>query len=138
VFTENYRHDPIGDESSHYDGFQLGEFSPTTGAIEISYNYFESIPSGIGVTDLVFAINHSELEIAVIGNYIGEHGWYTLRAYNETRLVVRDNVFDEDVPWVALLDSPGPHVIGCNHFTDGSEVSVEDVAGDGFGFEPCA
>jgi hypothetical protein len=129
VFTRNYRHDPLGDGTTHLDGFQLGEFDVTTGDFEISYNYFDAIPDGIGVTDLVFATNFSEMHIDVIGNYISEHGWYTLRAYNKATLTVEDNTIDVKVPWAALLESSGPHYFACNFFTDGSPVTAADIAG---------
>lgn len=129
VFTRNYRHDPLGDETSHLDGFQLGEFDVTTGDFEISYNYFDEIPDGIGVTDLVFATNFSEMHIDIIGNYISEHGWYTLRAYNEATFTVEDNTIDVGVPWVALLESPGPHHFACNFFTNGTPVTAANIAG---------
>jgi hypothetical protein len=129
IFTRNYRHDPLGDSTTHLDGFQLGEFEVTTGGILISFNYFDEIPDGIGVTDLVFATNHSEMHISVIGNYISEHGWYTLRAYNEATLTVLGNTFASSVNWVALLNSPGPHHFGCNFFTDGSPVTAANIAG---------
>jgi len=129
VFTRNYRHDPLGDSSSHLDGFQLGEFDVTTGDVEISYNYFDEIPDGIGVTDLIFATNHAEVHIDVTGNYIAEHGWYTLRAYNEATLSVVGNTIEAGVNWVALLNSPGPHHFACNYFTDGTPVTAADIAG---------
>lgn len=129
VFTRNYRHDPLGDSSSHLDGFQLGEFDVTTGDLEISYNYFDEIPNGIGVTDLIFATNDAEVHIDVTGNYIAEHGWYTLRAYNEATLSVVDNTIEAGVNWVALLNSPGPHHFACNYFTDGTPVTAADIAG---------
>lgn len=129
VFTRNYRHDPIGDSSTHLDGFQLGEFDVTTGNLEISYNYFDEIPDGIGVTDLVFATNFSEMHIDIVGNYISTHGWYTLRAYNQASFTVVENTIDVDVPWAALLESPGPHHFACNFFTDGSPVTAANVAG---------
>lgn len=138
VFTRNYRHDPLGDESSHLDGFQLGEFGVTTGNMEISYNYFDEIPDNIGVTDLVFATNFAEVHIEVTGNYIAEHGWYTLRAYNEARLDVRDNTIQKGVNRVALLNAPGPHFFKCNFFDDGSPVRPDDIAGGGaLTFEAC-
>ena len=138
VFTRNYRHTPLGDSSSHYDGFQLGEFSRTYGEMEISYNYFETIPDGIGVTDLVFATNESEVDISVVGNYIGEHGVYTLRAYNEATLTIRDNTFAPGITNVALLSAPGPHHFGCNVFSDGTTVTADHVAGsDTAMFESC-
>lgn len=138
VFTRNYRHDPLGDESSHLDGFQLGEFGVTTGKMEISYNYFDEIPDNIGVTDLVFATNFAEVEIAVTGNYIAEHGWYTLRAYHQATLDVRNNTIEAGVNRVALLDSPGPHFFACNFFDDGSPVMPEDIAGStGVTFGTC-
>lgn len=129
VFTRNYRHDPLGDSSSHLDGFQLGEFEVTTGDFEISYNYFDEIPDGIGVTDLIFATNFSEMHIDLIGNYISEHGWYTLRAYNEATLTVVDNTVESGVNWVALLNSDGPHHFACNFFTDGTPITADDIAG---------
>ncbi len=129
IFTRNYRHDPLGDSSSHLDGFQLGEFGVTTGDFEISYNYFDEIPDGIGVTDLIFATNFSEMHIDVVGNYIAEHGWYTLRAYNEATLNVVDNTIAESVNWVALLNSDGPHHFACNFFTDGSPITADHIAG---------
>ena len=129
VFTRNYRHDPIGDGSTHLDGFQLGEFDVTTGDLEISYNYFDEIPDGIGVTDLVFATNFSEMHIDIVGNYISAHGWYTLRAYNQASFSVIDNTIETGVHRAALLDSPGPHHIACNFFSDGSPVTAEDIAG---------
>jgi hypothetical protein len=129
VFTRNYRHDPLGDSSTHLDGFQLGEFATTTGDMEISYNYFDEIPDGIGVTDLIFATNFSEMHIDVVGNYISQHGWYTLRAYNEATLSVVDNTIESGVNWVALLNSSGPHHFACNYFTDGSPVTASDIAG---------
>ena len=129
VFTRNYRHDPLGDSDTHLDGFQLGEFGVTIGDLEISYNYFDAIPDGIGVTDLIFATNFSEMHIDVIGNYISEHGWYTLRAYNESTLTVVDNTIETGVNWVALLNSPGPHHFACNFYTDGSPVDASDIAG---------
>jgi hypothetical protein len=129
TFTRNYRHDPLGDSSSHLDGFQLGEFGVTTGDFEISYNYFDEIPDGIGVTDLIFATNFSEMHIDVIGNYISAHGWYTLRAYNLAELTVINNTIETGVNWVALLNSPGPHHFACNFFTDGTPVSPDDIAG---------
>ncbi|MDJ0925785.1 MAG: S-layer homology domain-containing protein [Acidimicrobiia bacterium] len=129
VFTRNFRHDPLGDESSHLDGFQLGEFGVTTGEMEISYNYFDEIPDNIGVTDLVFATNFAEVHVDVTGNYIAEHGWYTLRAYNTATLDVRNNTIEAGVNRVALLNSPGPHHFACNFFTDGSPVTSADVAG---------
>ena len=101
----------------------------TTGGFLISFNYFDEIPDGIGVTDLVFATNHSEMHIDIIGNYISEHGWYTLRAYNEATLTVLGNTFASSVNWVALLNSPGPHHFGCNFFTDGSPVTAANIAG---------
>ena len=131
IFTRNYRRDPLGDSSSHLDGFQIGEFDVTTGDMEISYNYFGEIPDGIGVTDLIFATNFSDVHIDVIGNYISEHGWYTLRAYNKATLNVQDNTIDADVPWVALLDSSGPHYFACNFFDDGSPVTTDHIAGGG-------
>ncbi len=138
TFTRNYRHDPLGDESSHLDGFQLGEFGVTTGDMEISYNYFDEIPDNIGVTDLVFATNFAEVDIAVTGNYIAEHGWYTLRAYNKATLDVRNNTIEAGVNRVALLDSPGPHFFACNYFDDGSPVMPEDIAGStGVSFGSC-
>ncbi|MDJ0498147.1 MAG: hypothetical protein QNJ89_09970, partial [Acidimicrobiia bacterium] len=138
VFTRNYRHDPLGDESSHLDGFQLGEFGVTTGEMEISYNYFDEIPDGIGVTDLVFATNFAEVNIAVAGNFIAEHGWYTLRAYNKATLDVRNNTIESGVNRVALLSSPGPHHFACNFFDDGSPVMPEDIAGStGLTFGSC-
>lgn len=138
VFTRNYRHDPLGDASSHLDGFQLGEFGVTTGDMEISYNYFDEIPDNIGVTDLVFATNFAEVNIAVTGNYIAEHGWYTLRAYNKARLDVRNNTIQAGVNRVALLDSPGPHFFACNFFDDGSPVMPDDIAGStGLTFGTC-
>jgi hypothetical protein len=138
VFTRNYRHDPLGDASSHLDGFQLGEFAVTTGEMEISYSYFDEIPDNIGVTDLVFATNFSEVQISVIGNYIAEHGWYTLRAYNEATLNVRNNTIQTGVNRIALLDSPGPHYFQCNFFDDGSPATPDDVAGGGSRlFEQC-
>ncbi len=129
IFTRNYRHDPLGDSSTHLDGFQLGEFEVTTGGFLISYNYFDEIPDGIGVTDLVFATNHSEMHIDIIGNYISEHGWYTLRAYNEATLTVAGNTIASSVNWVALLNSPGPHHFACNFFTDGSPITAAHIAG---------
>jgi hypothetical protein len=129
VFTRNYRHDPLGDETTHLDGFQLGEFEVTTGDFEISYNYFDEIPDGIGVTDLVFATNFSGMHIDIVGNYISEHGWYTLRAYNEATFTVEDNTIDAGVPWAALLESPGPHHFACNYFTDGSPITAANIAG---------
>jgi hypothetical protein len=138
VFTRNYRHDPRGDASSHLDGFQLGEFGVTTGDMEISYNYFDEIPDNIGVTDLVFATNFAEVNIAVTGNYIAQHGWYTLRAYNKARLDVRNNTIQAGVNRVALLDSPGPHYFACNFFDDGSPVTPDDIAGStGLTFGTC-
>ena len=140
VFTRNYRHDPQGDGSSHLDRFQLGEFDVTMGDFEISYNYFDKIPGGIGVTDLVFATNFSEMHIDIIGNYIGAHGWYTLRAYNRATFTVENNTIDKDVPWAALLESPGPHYFACNFFSDGSPVTAANVAGGdqpGVTFGPC-
>jgi hypothetical protein len=138
VFTRNYRHDPLGDESSHLDGFQLGEFGVTTGDMEISYNYFDEIPDNIGVTDLVFATNFAEVHIAVVGNYIAKHGWYTLRAYNKATLDVRNNTIEAGVNRVALLDSPGPHFFACNFFDDGLPVTPDDIAGStGLTFEAC-
>ncbi|MDJ0952778.1 MAG: S-layer homology domain-containing protein [Acidimicrobiia bacterium] len=131
VFTRNYRRDPLGDSSSHLDGFQLGEFGVTTGDFEISFNYFDEIPDGIGVTDLIFATNYSEMHIDVIGNYISEHGWYTLRVYNEATMNVLGNTFAETVNWVALFNSPGPHWFECNKFTDGSDATSDHVAGSG-------
>lgn len=134
VFTRNYRHDPLGDSSSHLDGFQLGEFGVTTGAMEISYNYFDEIPEDIGVTDLIFATNFAEVHIEVTGNYIAEHGYYTLRAYNKAQLDVRNNTIQAGVNRAALLNSPGPHHFSCNFFTDGTPVTPEDIAGgDGAG-----
>ncbi len=129
VFTRNYRHDPLGDASSHLDGFQLGEFKVTTGDIEISFNYFDEIPDGIGVTDLVFATNFSELRIVILGNYISAHGWYTLRAYNETEFEVIGNTIEAGVNRAALLNSPGPHLFSCNWFTDRTPVTAEHIAG---------
>ncbi len=129
VFTRNYRHDPLGDSSSHLDGFQLGEFEVTTGDFEISYNYFDEIPDGIGVTDLIFATNHSEMHIDVIGNYISAHGWYTLRAYNLAELTVVNNTIEAGVNRAALLNSPGPHHFACNFFSDGTPVTTADIAG---------
>jgi hypothetical protein len=129
TFTRNYRHDPLGDSSSHLDGFQLGEFGVTTGDFEISYNYFDEIPDGIGVTDLIFATNFSEMHIDVIGNYISAHGWYTLRAYNLAELTVINNTIETGVNGVALLNSPGPHRFACNFFTDGTPVLPDDIAG---------
>lgn len=129
LFTRNYRHDPLGDSSSHLDGFQLGEFGVTTGEFEISFNYFDEIPDNIGVTDLIFATNFSEMHILVIGNYIAEHGWYTLRAYNKAQLDVIGNTIEAGVNRVALLNSPGPHHFACNFFTDGSLVTPDDIAG---------
>ncbi len=129
TFTRNYRHDPLGDSTTHLDGFQLGEFEVTTGGFLISFNYFGEIPDGIGVTDLVFATNHSEMHINIIGNYISEHGWYTLRAYNEATFTVLGNTFASSVNSVALLNSPGPHHFGCNFFTDGSPVTAANIAG---------
>lgn len=129
VFTRNYRHDPLGDSSSHLDGFQLGEFGVTTGNFEISHNYFDEIPDGIGVTDLIFATNFSEMHIDVIGNYISAHGWYTLRAYNLAELTVIDNTIEAGVNRAALLNSPGPHHFACNFFTDGAPVVATDIAG---------
>ncbi len=129
TFTRNYRRDPLGDSSSHLDGFQLGEFGVTTGDFEISYNYFDEIPDGIGVTDLVFATNFSEMHIDIIGNYISAHGWYTLRAYNEATFRVEDNIIEAGVNRAALLSSPGPHHFACNYFTDGSPVTADDIAG---------
>jgi hypothetical protein len=138
VFTRNYRHDPLGDESSHLDGFQLGEFGVTTGSMEISYNYFDEIPENIGVTDLIFATNFAEVDIEVTGNYIAEHGWYTLRAYNKAKLDVRDNTIQAGVNRVALLNSPGPHFFACNFFDDGSPVMPDDIAGStGLTFGTC-
>jgi hypothetical protein len=131
VFTRNYRRDPLGNSSSHLDGFQIGEFAVTAGDMEISYNYFGEIPDGIGVTDLIFATNFSEVHIDVIGNYISEHGWYTLRAYNRATLNVQDNTIDADVPWVALLDSSGPHYFACNFFDDGTPITADHIAGGG-------
>ena len=129
VFTRNYRRDPLGDSSSHLDGFQLGEFAVTTGDFEISFNYFGEIPDGIGVTDLIFATNHSEMHIDVIGNYISEHGWYTLRVYNQATLTVVNNTIATSVNWVALFNSDGPHHFACNHFTDGSPITATHIAG---------
>lgn len=129
VFTRNYRRDPLGDSSSHLDGFQLGEFGVTTGDFEISYNYFDEIPDGIGVTDLIFATNFSEMHIDVIGNYISAHGWYTLRAYNLAELTVVNNTIEAGVNWAALLNSPGPHHFACNFFTDGTAVVAANIAG---------
>ena len=131
VFTRNYRRDPLGDSSSHLDGFQIGEFAVTTGDMEISYNYFDEIPDGIGVTDLIFATNFSEVHIDVIGNYVSEHGWYTLRAYNTATLNVRNNTIAAGVPWVALLNSAGPHHFACNFFDDGSPITAANIAGGG-------
>lgn len=131
VFTRNYRHDPLGDETSHLDGFQLGEFGVTTGAMEISYNYFDEIPDNIGVTDLIFATNFAEVDIAVNGNFIAIHGYYTLRAYNTATLTVTGNTIQAGVNRVALLNSPGPHYFACNFFDDGSPVTAADVAGGG-------
>lgn len=134
TFTRNYRHDPLGDSSTHLDGFQLGEFEVTTGELEISYNYFGEIPDGIGVTDLIFATNDSEMHINVIGNYIAAHGWYTLRAYNLAELTVINNTIEAGVNWAALLNSPGPHHFACNFFTDGAPVLPANIAGgDGAG-----
>ena len=129
VFTRNYRHDPLGDSSSHLDGFQLGEFEVTTGDLQISFNYFDEIPDGIGVTDLVFATNFSEMHIDIIGNYIAEHGWYTLRAHNAATFTVTDNTVASGVNWVALLNSPGPHHFACNFFDDGSPITAQHIAG---------
>lgn len=138
VFTRNYRHDPLGDESSHLDGFQLGEFGVTTGAMEVSYNYFDEIPDNIGVTDLIFATNFAEVEIEVTGNYIAEHGWYTLRAYNKAKLDVRNNTIQAGVNRVALLNSPGPHFFACNYFDNGLPVTPDDIAGStGLTFGTC-
>lgn len=137
VFARNYRRDPLGDEASHYDGFQLGEFQPTPGEVVIAYNYFEPVPAGLGVTDLVFATNYSQLDIDVIGNYIGRHGYYTLRAYSATSMVVRDNVFDSSIERVALFDSSGSHTFECNHFASGPVVTADHIVGDGYVYEGC-
>ena len=94
VVADNYLHTLVGESTAHADGFQIGEASAATGAMQIRGNYIDPDNPEIGKTDIVFGTNFSEVDLLIENNYLKVWGHYTMRCGGEaTRCTIRNNVY---------------------------------------------
>lgn len=139
----NYFHDLNLTPDSHSDGFQIGEASLTTGAMEIRGNYFNANTPG-GKTDIIFATNEAATDILLEDNYFTVWGLRTLRCHNDSQCTVRNNVYEQAFEVLQpgsvgkllfiLSDSSRDAVFECNRYEDGTflpemQENVDRVAG---------
>ena len=125
----NYMHDLNLSAASHADGFQIGEFTSTTGQIRIAGNWIGPEAQG-GKTDMLFATNNSNADITVESNYLKIWGLRTLRCGGQgTNCTVRTNVYEQAFESTLQLGngkllfyagtSSGTHKFECNRFESG-------------------
>jgi hypothetical protein len=145
LVENNYMHTLIGDSGAHADGFQIGEFTTTTGLITIRGNYFDIDNDQISKTDLLFATGGSRNNILIENNFIPRWGWYTLRNGGEYSIcTIRNNIYSNE--FISLLqnqdespshayrhapDNPAPSGgYSCNRYENGDFIEQEYVSGD--------
>ena len=134
----NYFRDLNIDAAAHADGFQIGEFTRTTGQMTVRGNFFHPNSDG-GKTDIVFATNESAVDIVLEDNFFEIWGLRTIRCGNESACTVRHNVYEQafeniDYPGgvgkllFMQVTSSEPAAFECNRLEDGS--LVEEMAGN--------
>lgn len=130
VVADNYMHTLVGEPTSHADGFQIGEASAATGAMQIRGNYIDPDNPEIGRTDVIFGTNSSQVDLLIEDNYFEPWGHYTMRCGGEaTRCTIRHNVygpaFENALQHLLLANSdapPSPSEFCCNRYASGGLV----------------
>jgi len=127
VVEYNTLHDLTLSPESHADGFQIGEFTRTTGSIHVHGNYIDAnttVPNSL--TGIVFATKNSAVNIVLENNYFAEFGAPMVRCANETGCFVRNNIFGDTIKGKKMLVyqaiTSGAKEFSCNRHADGSFV----------------
>ena len=132
----NYYHSSTAAPTGHTDGFQIGEFTPTTGIITIEGNYFN--PTGPGSRNaVVFLTNKSNVSLIMRNNLLKKWGYYTIRCNQSTSTsvcTIENNTFDNyfggtTKNGIAMLVNGTGHTIRCNVLENGLPLPDNQISG---------